>query len=116
MNPEATSGFSELGYYVHRTPSEELPVYHLSKRGGNLHQTKIRKVTGDRQSLCVALQENLGLDMGNIAVNPRTGNIIIKARLYHLSQLKLTPLRSIANILQGWHKERVKKFLEAQSL
>ncbi len=34
-------------YHVARTSSGNLPVYSDSKRGGNLHQTIIRKISGD---------------------------------------------------------------------
>lgn len=68
----------DLPYHVYRTPSHELPVYHLTKRGGNLHQTIIRKVSGDRCYLEAALRENLGVAKQHITVNSQTGNILIK--------------------------------------
>ncbi|KAL9125545.1 MAG: hypothetical protein Q9217_005268, partial [Psora testacea] len=79
-----------LPYHVRRTASQELPIYHLSKRGGNLHQTRIRKVEGDRTALRDELQKVLNLQKENVLVNQVTGHVVLK----------------------GWYKEEVKKFLE----
>ena len=74
----ATFQFSSLPYYVHRTASRELPIYHVTKRGGNLHQTRIRKINGDRAKLLAELRLALRVKPENIRVNQVTGNIIIK--------------------------------------
>ena len=70
--------FPSLPYHVHRTASQELPIYHLAKRGGNLHQTRIRKIEGDRVKLRDELQESLGLKKENAVINQVTGQIVLK--------------------------------------
>jgi len=79
-----------LAYHVHRTASQQLPIYHLAKRGGNLHQTRIRKIEGDVELLRNEIRTALGLDEGVVVINRLTGHIIIK----------------------GWYRDRIKKFLE----
>ncbi|QSZ31428.1 hypothetical protein DSL72_000993 [Monilinia vaccinii-corymbosi] len=75
-------------YWVSRTPSKNLPVYLLAKAGGNLKQTKIRKIEGDIMKLKEQLEE--AFSNKQIRVNQLTKQIIIK----------------------GWHKQDVEKFLE----
>lgn len=70
-----------LPYHVHRTPSQQLPVYHLAKRGGNLLLTRLRKIDGDITKLKGELQQALGLDDRQISINQLTNHIIIKASL-----------------------------------
>lgn len=71
-----------LPYHVHRTPSQQLPVYHLAKGGGgNLHLTKIRKIDGDIKALRNDLQQALGLKDEHIAVNQLTRHIMIKVSI-----------------------------------
>ncbi|KAI9822153.1 MAG: hypothetical protein M1832_003156 [Thelocarpon impressellum] len=77
-------------YVVHRTHSKNLPVFHLAKRGGNLRQTKIRKVEGDISALKLQLQHDLGLEPKDVAINQLTRHVIIK----------------------GWRRDAVKEFLE----
>lgn len=67
-----------LPYYVYRTASQQLPVYQIAKRGGNLHQTRIRKINGDVKKLRDDIQKALELKEGNIAINSITGHITIK--------------------------------------
>ena len=69
-----------LAYHVHRTASRQLPIYHLAKRGGNLHQTRIRKIDGNLMELKKDLRQALGLTEEQIAVNQLTRHIIIKVR------------------------------------
>ena len=71
----------KLPYHIHRTPSQQLPVYKLAKRGGNLRQTRLRKVEGDIARLRTDLQEALSLEDEHIKINHLTKHIIIKARL-----------------------------------
>lgn len=68
----------QLPYYVYRTASQQLPVYQMAKRGGNLHQTRIRKINGDVKKLRDDIQKALELKEGNIAINSTTGHITIK--------------------------------------
>ena len=67
-----------LPYHVHRTASQQLPVYLLAKRGGNLHQTRIRKIDGSIMDLRNDLQQALGLEVDHITINQLTRHIIIK--------------------------------------
>ena len=81
-NPPPTpdpSKIVKLPYHIHRTPSQQLPVYKLAKRGGNLRQTRLRKVEGDIARLRTDLQEALSLEDEHIKINHLTKHIIIKA-------------------------------------
>lgn len=70
----------------------QLPIYNLAKRGGNLHQTKIRKIDGDVQVLRDQLEKELGLDRSHVVVNSLTRQIIVK----------------------GWKKPEIARFLEGK--
>lgn len=71
-----------LPYHVHRTASQRLPVYHMDKGGGgNLRQTKIRKISGNIEQLSHDIQQALGLADGRIVINQLTKHIIIKVFL-----------------------------------
>ncbi|MCJ1442720.1 MAG: hypothetical protein MMC23_003217 [Stictis urceolatum] len=102
-NPVATQTFTPAGsppppqsltYHVERTGSKQLPIYHLAKRGGNLHQTRIRRISGNVQDLKQDLQKNLELQDDHIKINPLTRHIIIK----------------------GWKKHEVARFLRDKNL
>ena len=67
-----------LPYHIHRTPSQQLPVYKLAKRGGSLKQTRLRKVEGDVKALRGDLMTALGLEEGEVKINQLTGHILIK--------------------------------------
>ncbi|KAI4091802.1 MAG: hypothetical protein LQ344_003906 [Seirophora lacunosa] len=67
-----------LPYHVHRTPSQQLPVYQLAKRGGNLLLTRLRKIDGDITKLKLHLQQALDLRPEEISVNQLTRHIHIK--------------------------------------
>ena len=73
-----SSNFPPLPYHVHRTASQKLPIYHLAKRGGNLHQTKIRKIEGDVEKLKDEIRTALDLKEELVVINHLTGHIIIK--------------------------------------
>lgn len=102
-----------LSYHVHRTASQQLPVYHLAKRGGNLHQTRVRKIDGNIADLRNDLQRALGLKEEHITINQLTKHIIIKVNTSLL-------LRDISQGLfkadgrweQGWRKPEVSNYLE----
>ena len=68
-------------YFVRRTPTRNLPVYEALKRGGNLKQTKIRKIEGERAQLTKQLEASLDPKPEWLRVNPTTGNIEMKVRL-----------------------------------
>ncbi|KIN00909.1 hypothetical protein OIDMADRAFT_122837 [Oidiodendron maius Zn] len=65
-------------YRVERTGTNNLPVYLLSKRGGNLKQTRVRRIEGNIGVLRAELQEVLGLDESQVTINQLTQHIIIK--------------------------------------
>ncbi|EOD48108.1 putative mitochondrial large ribosomal subunit protein [Neofusicoccum parvum UCRNP2] len=67
-----------LPYFVQRTPSNLLPVYNTAKRGGNLKQTKLRKISGDVKRLRDDLKAYLDLSDKEIVINQLTQNIIAK--------------------------------------
>ncbi|KAL2356098.1 mitochondrial large subunit ribosomal protein-domain-containing protein [Cryomyces antarcticus] len=79
----------KLPYHISRTPTNNLPIYHTAKRGGNLHETRIRKISGSVQALRDDLQKELGVQNKDCTINTLTGHIIVK----------------------GWHKGRVTQFL-----
>ncbi|KAI4113836.1 MAG: hypothetical protein LQ345_005271 [Seirophora villosa] len=83
-----------LPYHVHRTPSQQLPVYQLAKRGGNLLLTRLRKIDGDIMRLKLHLQQALDLRPEEISINQLTRHIHIK----------------------GWRRNEVKGFLQARNL
>jgi large subunit ribosomal protein L49 len=87
--PDATAGTSavasseilsqtELSYRVNRTPSKNLPVYLLAKRGGNLKQTRVRKIEGNIAVLRDDIQNALQMDRKDVVINGLTRQIIIK--------------------------------------
>jgi len=56
----------------------QLPVYLLSKRGGNLKQTKLRRIEGNINVLRTDLQKALGLEEKDVMINQLTQQIIVK--------------------------------------
>ncbi|KAL2118747.1 hypothetical protein VTJ04DRAFT_5706 [Mycothermus thermophilus] len=66
-----------LPYYVGRTASNELAVYHLAKRGGNKKLTTVKKVEGDRAKFRAALAAALHLKEKEVVINSVTGHIIV---------------------------------------
>ena len=83
----ALSALPQLRFHVARTPSNQLPVYQDSKRGGNLHQTLIRKISGDARALREDIREHLGLQDKDVVVNPVTGHVVVKVGLSSLAKL-----------------------------
>ncbi|KAK4034248.1 mitochondrial large subunit ribosomal protein-domain-containing protein [Parachaetomium inaequale] len=67
----------QTAYHVRRTPSNQLAVYHLAKRGGNKKLTSIKKVEGDRARFRAALARDLGVAEKGVVVNNLTGHVII---------------------------------------
>ena len=90
-----------LPYHVQRTASQELPIYHIAKRGGNLHQTRIRKIRGDIIALRDELQTSLKLKKENAAVNQLTGHIILKV-CTSFSQQRYRYIRGGLRADQSW--------------
>ncbi|KAJ9628888.1 54S ribosomal protein img2, mitochondrial [Taxawa tesnikishii (nom. ined.)] len=78
-----------LPYFVTRTPSNELPIYHLRKRGGNLRQTRVKKISGSIDALRAELEGVLGVPTKECVINRVTNHVVIK----------------------GWHKGTIEEFL-----
>ncbi|KAL2865759.1 mitochondrial 54S ribosomal protein mL49 [Aspergillus lucknowensis] len=93
---------TNLPYFIRRTPSNQLPVYLVTKAGGTKQQTKIQKTEGDLDALRNDLARYLGLESGepksakssDITINRLNGHIIVKVRPFHFStcsfELELT--------------------------
>lgn len=81
-----------LPYYITRTPSNELPIYNLTKRGGNLRQTRVKKISGSIDELRSDLQQELAVPEKECVINRLTNHVVIK----------------------GWHKPRIEAFLTAR--
>lgn len=76
-SPSAPS--QSLEYRVSRTPSAQLPIYLLAKRGGNLKQTRVKKIEGNIAQLREDLKVALGIEEDReIQVNHLTRHIIVK--------------------------------------
>ena len=113
--PVIQNSLPPLAYYVHRTASQQLPIYHLAKRGGNLRQTRIRKIDGNLMELKKDLRHALGLKEEQIAINSLTKHIIIKVRfgpVYHLPEA-VTDWRTFPGLEKSRRHEVLdgKKFL-----
>lgn len=67
-------------YFVQRTPTRNLPVYQLTKAGGNLKQTRVRKLSGQIEQLHRQLKEMLQPPPEWIRVNPTNQHIEMKVR------------------------------------
>ena len=65
-------------YLVERTPSQKLPVYQLTKRGGNYKLTIVKKIEGDKQALKRDIAQELGLGLEDVRVKTVTGHIEMK--------------------------------------
>jgi large subunit ribosomal protein L49 len=65
-------------YRITRTTTHNLPVYLLSKRGGNLKQTRIRRIEGNINVLRSDLQAALGVEEKEVMINQLTQQIIVK--------------------------------------
>lgn len=105
---------TNLPYFVRRTPSNQLPVYLVTKAGGTKRQTKIQKIEGDLEALRSDLARALGVETGapgekkspDVTINRLTGHIIVKVDLFLSFSSKIG-----ANRMQGWRKPEIQKFL-----
>ncbi|KAI8939516.1 hypothetical protein NX059_003286 [Plenodomus lindquistii] len=68
-------------YRISRTKSGRLPVYTDYKRGGNLHLTTIRKITGDVLALRDELRNALRKKDEHVYVNTLTQQVIVHGHL-----------------------------------
>jgi large subunit ribosomal protein L49 len=65
---------------VARTPSGNLAVYELAKRGGNKKLTLLKKIEGDRAALRAALAEGLKMSEKDVKLNTLTGHLRVEVR------------------------------------
>ncbi|KAL4906309.1 hypothetical protein BDW74DRAFT_151691 [Aspergillus multicolor] len=93
----ANLSLTNLPYFVRRTPSNQLPIYLVTKAGGTKQQTKIQKTEGDLDAFRRDLALYLGLESAernaakssDITINRLNGHIIVK----------------------GWRKPEIQKFM-----
>lgn len=100
--PRATSPLVPLGtstaqeqtptevYFVRRTPTRHLPIYQLTKAGGNLRQTRVRKTEGKVEELRGLLEKELVPRPEWVRVNPLTMHVEMKVRGLSLERDKDT--------------------------
>ena len=67
-------------YFVNRTHSNNLPVFHERKAGGNQLWTLVKKGQGDVPALADHLAAALGLPRETLRINPVNNHIKIKVR------------------------------------
>jgi large subunit ribosomal protein L49 len=67
-----------LPYFVHRTGTNNLPVYEERKSGGSLRQTRIRKLEGNIEALRQQLIDKFELDPEKVYIGSQTKHIVIK--------------------------------------
>ena len=67
-------------YIITKTSSNEFPIYHLAKRGGNKKLTTIKKVEGDAQVFKRWLAEDLQISLDSIRVKTPTGHVEVDVR------------------------------------
>ncbi|KAJ5601614.1 hypothetical protein N7510_011148 [Penicillium lagena] len=101
QTPQPALQLNNLPYFVRRTPSNQLPVYLVTKAGGTKQQTKIQKTEGDMDALRRDLALALGVESPNgpppkkpeVTINRLNGHILVK----------------------GWRKPEIQKFLEERN-
>lgn len=67
-------------YNIQRTAGTNLPIYHLSKAGGNQKLTRLKGIEGDLTVLRDELRESLGLEDKEVTINQLTRQIMVKVR------------------------------------
>ncbi|KAF3491425.1 uncharacterized protein GIQ15_00942 [Arthroderma uncinatum] len=91
--PETTPALplTNLPYFIRRTPSNQLPIYLVTKAGGTKQETRVRKTEGDLNALRADLVKYLGLEAkpSEVYINQINGHVTIK----------------------GWRKPEVMQFL-----
>ncbi|KAK0724469.1 mitochondrial large subunit ribosomal protein-domain-containing protein [Lasiosphaeris hirsuta] len=78
LAPNAQFGVPKGRWHVSRTPSNQLPVYELAKRGGNYKLTQIKKVEGDKAAFKETLARDLGLDIKKVILKVPTGHVEVR--------------------------------------
>jgi large subunit ribosomal protein L49 len=92
--PSASIPLSPPRYHVSRSASKNLPIYTDYKRGGNLHLTTVRKITGDLSALRDELRVYLNKKNEDVKINDLTKHVVVK----------------------GHCKPEVQRFLEARGM
>ncbi|KAF2641255.1 hypothetical protein P280DRAFT_548993 [Massarina eburnea CBS 473.64] len=72
-------------YHVGRSSSKNLPIYTDYKRGGNLHLTTVRKITGDLGALRDELRLFLNKKNEDVKINSLTSHVIVKG--HHVQEV-----------------------------
>ncbi|EOA89919.1 hypothetical protein ACJQWK_02880 [Exserohilum turcicum] len=72
-------------YTVSRSTNKNLPIYTDYKRGGNLHQTLVRKITGDVMALRDELRVFLNKKDEDVIINSLTRHIVVKG--HHANEI-----------------------------
>ncbi|KAF1946682.1 hypothetical protein EJ02DRAFT_366846 [Clathrospora elynae] len=72
-------------YHVSRSATKNLPIYTDYKRGGNLHQTIVRKITGDLSALRDELRVFLNKKNEDVKINALTQHVVVKG--HHTAQI-----------------------------
>lgn len=80
LSPSVQEVTPTEAYFIRRTPTRNLPVYQLRKRGGNLKQTRVRKIEGEGAELVRQLEDRLDPKPQWIRVNPLNGHVEMKVR------------------------------------
>ncbi|KAF3005122.1 hypothetical protein E8E13_010240 [Curvularia kusanoi] len=81
-------------YHVGRSTNKNLPVYQDYKRGGNLHLTSVRKISGDLHALRDELRTYLSKKESEVTINSLTQQVVVK----------------------GHHREEINAFLKARGM
>lgn len=82
-------------YHIARSASNNYPVYTDYKRGGNLHTTVVRKITGDVQALRDELRLFLGKQDDQIFVNNLTKQVIVKVCVHVCGDLSCGKIKML---------------------
>ncbi|OAL46246.1 hypothetical protein IQ07DRAFT_575280 [Pyrenochaeta sp. DS3sAY3a] len=83
--PPSPASLPPPQYHVSRSANKNLPVYTDTKRGGNLHLTTVRKITGDLAALRDELRVHLNKPEAEVTINSLTGHVVIKG--HHLRKI-----------------------------
>lgn len=82
-----------LPYFIHRSKSNNLPIYEEGKNGGNLLQTRIRKVEGNVEALRLDIIAHLGIAPEKVHINNLTKHVVIKGHWRKKVEKVLTELK-----------------------
>ncbi|EAS32668.3 uncharacterized protein CIMG_03692 [Coccidioides immitis RS] len=89
--PRPVLPLTNLPYFIRRTPSNQLPIYLVTKAGGTRQETKLQKTEGDVDALREDLIKALGMEKNpsDVTINRLNGHVIVK----------------------GWRKPEIQQFL-----